>query len=129
MNELEINSQEVIDAENKLFSAQRVSDVELLDALLDDELLAVSPSGEIVTKEMDLEMHRSKTMVIQEASTTIDEIKIASSTALTVVTMTVKGTVAGTPVAGRFRYFRVWKYSAGTLKVIGASFMQLPEDS
>jgi len=28
---------------------------------------------------------------------------------------------------GKFRYFRVWKYVDDKLKVIGASFMQLPE--
>ncbi|MGJ1417307.1 hypothetical protein ACR784_18070 [Sphingobacterium multivorum] len=37
-----------------------------------------------------------------------------------------KGKVMGTPLEGKFRYFRVWKRIDNTLKVIGASFMQLP---
>lgn len=126
MNKLKITKEDVIEAENKLFSAQLVSNVEILDQLLHDDLIAVAPTGEIVTKEMDLNAHRAKTMIIEEASTEINEIKITGDTALTVVTMTAKGKMMGTPLEGRFRYFRVWKRCDDTLKIIGASFMQLP---
>ncbi len=126
MNKLKITKEDVIEAENKLFSAQLVSNVEILDQLLHDDLIAVAPTGEIVTKEIDLNAHRAKTMIIEEASTEINEIKITGDTALTVVTMTAKGKMMGTPLEGRFRYFRVWKRCDDTLKIIGASFMQLP---
>jgi len=121
-----ITRENVVEAENKLFSAQLASNVDALDQLLHDDLIAVSPTGEIVTKEMDLASHRAKTMIIEDASTEIDDIKIAGDTALSIVTMTAKGKVMGTPLEGKFRYFRVWKRFDGALKVIGASFMQLP---
>ncbi len=121
-----ITRENVVEAENKLFSAQLVSNVDALDQLLHDELIAVSPTGEIVTKEMDLASHRAKTMIIEDASTEINDIRITGDTALSIVTMTAKGKVMGTPLEGKFRYFRVWKRFDGTLKVIGASFMQLP---
>lgn len=121
-----ITRENVVEAENKLFSAQLVSNVDALDQLLHDELIAVSPTGEIVTKEMDLESPRAKTMIIEDASTEINDIRITGDTALSIVTMTAKGKVMGTPVEGKFRYFRVWKRFDGALKVIGASFMQLP---
>ncbi|MFD1772133.1 hypothetical protein [Sphingobacterium suaedae] len=41
--------------------------------------------------------------------------------------MTAKGKVMGAPTDGKYRYFRVWRYVDGSLKVIGASFMQLTE--
>lgn len=126
MNKLKITKEDVIEAENKLFSAQLVSNVEILDQLLHDDLIAVAPTGEIVTKEMDLNAHRAKTMIIEEASTEINDIKITGNTVLTVVTMTAKGKMMGTPLEGTFRYFRVWKQFDDTLKIIGASFMQLP---
>ncbi|SEH86479.1 protein of unknown function [Paenimyroides aquimaris] len=126
MNKLKITKEDVIEAENKLFSAQLVSNVEIFDQLLHDDLIAVTPTGEIVTKEMDLNAHRAKTMIIEEASTEINDIKITGNTALTVVTMTAKGKMMGTPLEGTFRYFRVWKQFEDTLKIIGASFMQLP---
>lgn len=126
MDRIKINREDVVEAEHKLFSAQLVSDVDLLDQLLHDDLIAVAPTGQIVTKEMDLDSHKAKTMIIEEASTAIDDIKITGDTALSIVTMTAKGKMMGTPLEGKFRYFRVWKCFDGTLKVIGASFMQLP---
>ncbi len=126
MHNTEITRENIVDAENKLFSAQLISDVNILDQLLHDDLIAVAPTGQIVTKEMDLDSHRAKTMIIEEASTEIDDIKIMGDTALSIVTMTAKGKMMGTPLEGKFRYFRVWKRFDDTLKVIGASFMQLP---
>lgn len=125
MDKTKISREDVIEVENKLFSAQLVSNVEILDELLHDDLIAVTPTGQIVTKEMDLDSHRTKTMIIEDASTAIDEIKITADTALSIVTMTAKGKVMETPLEGKFRYFRVWKLFDGKLKVIGASFMQL----
>lgn len=127
MAKTKINRDDIIIAENKLFSAQCASDVDVLDQLLHDDLIAIAPTGEIVTKEMDLAAHRAKTMIIEDASTDINDIKIVDDTALSIVTMTAKGKVAGTPIAGKFRYFRVWKRVNGALKAIGASFMQLPD--
>ncbi|MDF2515686.1 MAG: hypothetical protein K0R59_982 [Sphingobacterium sp.] len=121
-----ITKEDVAEAENQLFLAQKTSNVDTLDQLLYDNLIAVTPTGEMLTKEMDLNAHRSKSMIIDEASTQIDDINIIGDTALSVVTMTAKGKVMGTPLAGKFRYFRVWKHIDGSLKVVGASFMQLP---
>lgn len=126
MNKTEITRENVVEAESKLFSAQLVSNVDILDQLLHDDLVAVAPTGQILTKEMDLNSHRAKTMIIEDASTEIDDIKIIGDTALSIVTMTAKGKMMGTPIQGKFRYFRVWKRFDDTLKVIGASFMQLP---
>lgn len=126
MDKTEITRENVVEAENKLFSAQLVSNVDQLDQLLHDDLVAVAPTGQILTKEMDLNSHKAKTMIIEDASTEIDDIRIMGDTALSIVTMTAKGKMMGTPLEGKFRYFRVWKCFDGTLKVIGASFMQLP---
>lgn len=126
MDKIKITKDEVIEAENKLFSAQLVSDTDILDQLLHDDLIAIAPTGQIVTKEMDLSAHKAKTMIIEKASTVIDEIRITGDTALSIVTMTAKGKMMGTPLEGQFRYFRVWKRFDDTLKVVGASFMQLP---
>ena len=126
MTHLEITRDHVIEAENKLFSAQLTSNLDILDQLLHDDLMAVVPTGQIVTKEMDLSAHKAKAMIIEHASTEINNILISDTTALTIVTMTAKGIMMGTPLEGRFRYFRVWKRCEDTLKVIGASIMQLP---
>ncbi|WP_411972019.1 nuclear transport factor 2 family protein [Sphingobacterium sp. Lzh-3] len=121
-----ITIKEIAEVENQLFLAQLASNVDGLNLLLYDDLVAVAPDGQMLTKEMDLNAHRSKAMIIENASTEIDEIRIIGDTALSVTTMTAKGKVMGAPLEGKFRYFRVWKRIDNTLKVIGASFMQLP---
>jgi hypothetical protein len=126
MEKIEITRQDVVEAEDKLFSAQLVSNVDILDQLLHHDLIAVAPTGQVLTKKMDLDSHKAKTMIIEDASTIIDEIKIIGDTALSIVTMRAKGKMMGTPLEGEFRYFRVWKRFGDGLKVIGASFMQLP---
>lgn len=126
MDKIKINREEVVEVENKLFSAQLSSNVDILDQLLHDDLIAVSPTGQVVTKEMDLNSHKAKTMIIENASTEIDDIKITGDTALSIITMTAKGKMMGTPLEGKFRYLRVWKRYDNTLKVIGASIIKLP---
>ena len=126
MDHTNITKEDVTEAEKKLFSAQLISDVDVLDGLLSDELVAVAPDGQILTKEMDLSAHRAKTMTIEDASTEINEVRIIGDTALSIVTMTAKGTMMGAPLQGQFRYFRVWKRFGNALKVVGASIMQLP---
>lgn len=121
-----ITKEDIVEAENQLFAAQLASDVDALDLLLYDSLVAIAPDGQMLTKEMDLNAHRSKAMVIEQAATEINAIKLVGDTALSVVTMTAKGQVMGAPLEGKFRYFRTWKRIDNSLKVIGASFMQLP---
>ncbi|HBW79114.1 MAG TPA: DUF4440 domain-containing protein [Sphingobacterium sp.] len=121
-----ITKEDIVEADNQLFAAQLASDVDALDLLLYDSLVAIPPDGQMLTKEMDLNAHRSKAMIIEQATTEIDAIKLVGDTALSVVTMTAKGQVMGAPLEGKFRYFRTWKRIDNSLKVIGASFMQLP---
>ena len=126
MDKPTITREDIVEVENQLFSAQLVSNVNILDQLLHDDLIAVAPTGQIVTKEMDLNAHRTKAMIIEEASTVINEVIITGDTAISIVTMKAKGKMMGTPLEGQFRYLRVWKRFDDTLKVVGASFMQLP---
>ncbi|OJZ04391.1 nuclear transport factor 2 family protein [Sphingobacterium sp. 40-24] len=121
-----ITKEDIVEAENQLFAAQLASDVDALDLLLYDSLVAIAPDGQMLTKEVDLNAHRSKAMIIEQATTEINAIKLVGDTALSVVTMTAKGQVMGAPLEGKFRYFRTWKRIDNSLKVIGASFMQLP---
>ena len=121
-----ITKEDIVEAENQLFAAQLASDVDALDLLLYDSLVAIAPDGQMLTKEVNLNAHRSKEMIIEQATTEINAIKLVGDTALSVVTMTAKGQVMGAPLEGKFRYFRTWKRIDNSLKVIGASFMQLP---
>ena len=54
----EIETQ-IRDCETRLYAAMQASDVAELDALLADDLLFAGPTGELATKAMDLELHRT----------------------------------------------------------------------
>ena len=126
MDKPEIQREEVIEAENKLFSAQLISNIEILNQLLHTDLIAITPTGQVVTKEMDLSSHKAKTMIIEDASIEIDDIKIIGDTAISTIIMKAKGKMLGTPVEGTFRYLRVWKCFDNVLKVIAATIVQIP---
>jgi hypothetical protein len=125
MDQVQITRNDIVDAESKLFSAQIKSNVAMLDQLLHDDLIAIAPTGQILTKEMDLNSHKAGTMIIEEASTEIEEVKITGDIAVSIVSMKAKGKMMGTPLEGHFRNLRVWKRFDDALKIIGASFIQV----
>jgi hypothetical protein len=57
----EIETQ-IHECEARLYTAMATSDVSELDMLIADDLLFVGPTGELATKAMDLEVHRSFSM-------------------------------------------------------------------
>ena len=116
---------EIIDLENKLLEAIKISDIAFLDKILHDDLLFVVPNGSVITKEMDLASHRAGEMVVEEIIPTIEQINIIEDTAVVTVVYDSKGSMLGNPIQGKFRYIRFWKQFPDGLKVIGGSCTQL----
>lgn len=116
-----IDKEQVTEAEEMLLSAIKSSDIPVLDGLLHEDLLFVTPDGQVITKEMDLESHRAGTMVVEKIKSTIENIKLIGTTAIAVTMYETRGTMLGKPIAGKFRYIRFWKLDGGKLKVVGGS--------
>lgn len=57
---------------------------------------------------MDLESHRSKTMVVESIESKLEEIKIINDKAIVTIAYQTKGMMLGNPIDGTFRYLRVW---------------------
>ena len=110
----------VLTRERALQAAMLASDVDGLDRLLHDELLAVGPDGRLVDKATDLEAHR--TGVIEIAELVEEDVRVTEigETALTFVVLAIKGTIGGADVSGRYRYTRTWTRAAGDWQVVGA---------
>lgn len=115
--EHEIKKQEKI-----LLDAVKKSDVQVLDELLHDKLLFCIPGGETVTKSMDLDAHRSGRMVVNSllASELVVQV-IDESTAVVSVKITTDGKMIDQPIAGDFRYIRVWRLVGLKWKIVGGS--------
>lgn len=117
--------EKILDSEQKLLTAIKNSDVEVLDLLLHDNLLFNIPSGATITKEMDLESYRSGAMHIEEISSEEPMVEFIGDTAIVAVTIYLKGTYTGQSLEGTFRYLRVWKQVENNWKVIAGSCLPL----
>ena len=115
----------IIKMEDQLLEAIKTSDIDTLDKLLHDDLLFITPGGQVITKQMDLTSHRLGTMVIEELVLTIEQINLIENTAIVIVVYKTKGKMLGNPIQGRFRYLRNWSIFDGQWKVISGSCTQL----
>lgn len=117
--------EDIIELENKLLQAISTSDLAQLDSLLHKDLLFLAPTGNVITKEMDLASHKAGEMIVEQLTSTIENIKIIEDSAIVIVVYDTKGTMLGNPIEGKFRYLRVWKQADKELKVIGGSCMKI----
>lgn len=125
MNSTILDEQKVLESEKELLEAMKNSDVEVLDQLLHDDLLFVLPSGDVITKQMDLETHKSGNLTLQEITSSIDSIKQIDDTVVVTLSSKITGKMLGQGFEGNFRYMRVWKMFEGQLKVIAGSGVEI----
>jgi len=121
MNTILLNKQKILDIENQLLEAMKKSDVEILDQLLHDDLRFVLPSGDVITKQVDLETHQSGNLVLEEIISSIDSITQIDENIVVTLSSKIKGKMSEQHFEGNFRYLRVWKIVGDQLKVIAGS--------
>ncbi len=122
---MEITKSEIQAMELRLIEGIKKSDIAFLDRTIHDDLLCMSPNGQTITKEMDLNSHKAGDMVVDELHMTVEDIRIIGDTAVSVVVYDTKGKMLGNPIEGKFKYIRVWKRFDEQLKVIAASCFQI----
>lgn len=125
MNSTTFDGQKVLEIEKELLEAMKNSDIEILDRLLHDDLLFVLPTGEVITKQMDLETHKSGNLTLQEITSSIDSIKQIDDTVIVTLSSKITGKMLEQDFEGNFRYMRVWKMFDGQLKVIAGSGVEI----
>ncbi len=116
-----MNESELLAAERRLQDAQRNGDVDELDRLLDDRLIAIGPDGGRHTKGDDLAAYRSGTSVIDSLTQESLESLVVGTTGVTFAVCAVSGTYGGAPVSARLRYTRTWAYAEiGGWRIVAA---------
>ena len=116
---LKMNQARVIEYEEMLRSAMLSNNVELLEELLSDELIFVNHLGQWLSKEQDINAHRSKSLDIAGIEVLEQEIKLFQKLAVTVTKIALNGALAtGESIGGEYSYTRVWKDVEGKLKVV-----------
>ncbi|MDG4810464.1 nuclear transport factor 2 family protein [Micromonospora sp. WMMD1120] len=99
---------ELLDAERTLQAAQRAGDVDALDQLLVDELIAVGPDGRTYTKQDDLAAYRDGRSVVRELVEEELSLLVAGEAGVTFFVGRVSGVFEGAPFTARLRYTRTW---------------------
>lgn len=117
---------EVQISEAKLLEAMKKGDVVLLDSLLDNKLVFHIPTGQVITKEMDLENYRSGLMKVYQVSARNQKVTVYNDFATVSVEISLLADFSGNPIQGVFQYLRIWKKSDyGKRKVIAGSGIQI----
>ena len=108
--------------EARLSTAMLASDVAELDALIADDLLFAGPTGELATKAMDLELHRTGGTQFHEFRPKELEIRVWSEQfALASAKIFLSGTYSGQAFAGDYRYTRIWRKGQQGWQIVGGS--------
>ena len=115
-----MSEEQVLAAERELQAAQRASDVDALDRLLHDDLLAVGPDGSLVGKADDLAAHRAGVFKIDELSEEDVRVLVHGELAVTFVVLQIRGSIGDEQVGGRMRYTRTWTRDGDAWRVIAA---------
>jgi ketosteroid isomerase-like protein len=110
----------VVELEERLERAMRTSDVLALDALLADDLLFTNHQGLVVTKQEDLEVHRSGLLKLDSLIASDRSIRPLGKVAVVAVRMQLAGSHANHPFEGTFRYTRVWALQGARWRVVAA---------
>ena len=98
----------IVEVEERLRQAMLTSDVAELDALIAPELLFTSYLGQLITKQQDLEIHRSRVLKLTELIPSDPHIQLHDRFAVVSVQMHLVGSYDGTPIDQHIRITRVW---------------------
>lgn len=120
-NKLTENS--ILEQEKKLYKAIKYGNITALDQLLHDDLLFILPSGETITKQIDLDTYRDGALKVDELLPEIENLNIIDDMAVITLTMKLKGKFNDVPFEANYRYIRFWRQFRDGIKVVGGSGM------
>lgn len=115
----------ILKLEEELRQAMLVSDIEKLNELIDDSLVFVAPDGSIVSKQMDLEVHKSGIQKMSQLFPSEQDIQIYNNCAIVTVKMELVGKHGDIDISGDYRYLRVWGKMENNYKILAGSVIRL----
>lgn len=116
---------QIIECEKRLLEALKTSNINILGELLHDNLIFNIPTGETITKVMDIENYRVGIFKISEIIATDYVIKSIDDITTVALTIFLKAEYESQIVEGKFKYLRVWKLVENSWKVIAGSGFQI----
>lgn len=101
------------------------ADVEKLDALIEEDLLFVGPTGSLLSKEADLGLYRSGEQSMSAIDLQERHFRIGMQAAAVSSLAFVVGSFKGQGFQGHFRYLRIWHRSTTGWKLVAGSVSQV----
>lgn len=117
--------EQIIECEKRLLEALETGDLKVLDELLHDNLIFNIPTGQTITKAMDIENYRSGILTVSKVLATDRIITSIDDISMVAVTLHLQAKYADQIIDGNFRYLRVWKLFGNSWKVIAGSGFQI----
>ncbi|MCM3789017.1 nuclear transport factor 2 family protein [Domibacillus indicus] len=108
----------VVEHEERLRQAMLTSNVKALDELIDHDLIFVNHFGQVLTKEADLEAHRSEVVNFTDITVMEQRVKLLDLSAITVTRVSLEGNAGADSIEEEMCYMRVWRPIDGKLKII-----------
>jgi len=103
--------EQIKDCEEQLRKAMLDSDIALLDDLISPDLLFTNHLGQIMTKQDDLDAHRSGILKISKIILSEQKIKLLDSLAIVSAKAKILGSFDSVESENDFRFTRVWDKS------------------
>lgn len=94
--------------EKKLQQAMLDSDIATLEQLFSDDLIFTNHLGHLMSKQDDLNLHRSPTTHINDISLSDLTIRVYDSVAIVTAQAHIDGSFNGLDLAADFRFTRIW---------------------
>lgn len=114
-----MQSKTIAEMEEKIRLALLGSDIFALNNLIGDRLIFTLPTGDRVTKEMDLEAHKSGGIKISKIENFDQEIRCYDQFAIVAVKCNLEGTFNKNSMNGTYSYTRVWAKLNENWKIVG----------
>lgn len=121
---------EILTMEGEWRQAQLSEDIPAMDQLLADSFLGITASGQVVTKNQQLDRMRSRQLAITKLDMADTKIKISGNLAVVTSLARLEGTANGSPLHGFFRYTRVYNRVQGVgWKITNFEATRVPDDA
>lgn len=121
------SKREIEAVEEQWRKAQLAGDVATMDKLLAEDYFGISVSGQLNNKMQQLERLKSRTLVITRLEVSDMKVKLVGRVAIVTSLAEIEGTNEGEPLAGKYRYTRVYKRDAdGSWKITNFEVTSVP---
>lgn len=111
----------IADLEEKLLDGFKRRDLKILDLLFADGMLFHDQYGNVLDKEMDLDVYRSGMTKITKIDVSKREMRVFESIVIVSASLFITGSYSNILFNGKYQWLRVWGKVREDWKVISAS--------